>query len=106
MMHITRLIVSCVEAAVYDRMRRRSERLSRDESPMRWLMLTGTVLAFVLCFTRHSGGAMAIWLLIGLFGLLATGLAFAQARIAAGARDESLTADELKHLREGGPPPR
>lgn len=72
---------------------------------MRWLMLTGTVLAFVLCVTRHSGGAMAIWLLIGLFGLLATGLAFAQARIASSVRDESLSDVELKRLREGKSPP-
>ncbi len=71
---------------------------------MRWLMLTGTVLAFVACFTRHSGGAMAIWLLLGLFGLLATGLAFAQARISSGARSESLSDYELQRLREGKPP--
>lgn len=71
---------------------------------MRWLLLTGTVLAFVLCFTRHSGGAMGLWLLVGLVGLLATGLAFAQARIASNARGESLSAYELQRLREGKPP--
>jgi hypothetical protein len=71
---------------------------------MRWLMLTGTVLAFLLCFTRHSGGAMLIWLLLGLVGLLATALAFAQARIAFRARDESLSAYDLQRLREGKPP--
>ncbi|HEX5306537.1 MAG TPA: hypothetical protein VFW82_10670 [Dyella sp.] len=67
-------------------------------------MLSGTVVAFVLCFTRHTGGAFGVWLLIGLFGLLATALAFAQARIAANARDESLSDVDLKRLREGKPP--
>lgn len=71
---------------------------------MRWLWLSGTVLALVLCFTRHSGGAMAIWLLLGLVGLLGTGLAFAQARIASSARDESLSSYDLQRLREGKPP--
>ncbi len=72
---------------------------------MRWLWLTGTVLALVLCFTRHSGGAMAIWLLLGLAGLLGTALAFAQARISSNARDESLSSYDLQRLREGKPPP-
>jgi len=72
---------------------------------MRWLMLTGTVLAFVLCFTRHSGGAMGLWLLTGLLGLLATGLAFAQARISSGARSESLSDYDVQRLREGKSPP-
>ncbi|MBU6246527.1 MAG: hypothetical protein KGN77_02125 [Xanthomonadaceae bacterium] len=71
---------------------------------MRWLWLTGTVLSFVLCFTRHSGGAMGIWLLVGLIGLLGTGLAFAQARIASSARGESLSTYDLQRLREGKPP--
>ncbi|OZB60136.1 MAG: hypothetical protein B7X33_03950 [Lysobacterales bacterium 13-68-4] len=71
---------------------------------MRWLWLIGTLLAFVLCFTRHSGGAMAIWLLLGLVGLLGTGLAFAQARISSNARDESLSSYDLQRLREGKPP--
>ncbi|WP_017461650.1 hypothetical protein [Dyella ginsengisoli] len=71
---------------------------------MRWLWLTGTVLAFVLCFTRHGGGAMAIWLLLGLVGLLGTGLAFAQTRISSSARAESLSSYDLQRLREGKPP--
>lgn len=71
---------------------------------MRWLWLTGTVLAFVFCFTRHGGGAMAIWLLLGLVGLLGTGLAFAQARISSSARAESLSSYDLQRLREGKPP--
>lgn len=71
---------------------------------MRWLWLTGTMLAFVLCFTRHGGGAMAIWLLLGLIGLLGTGLAFAQARISSSARAESLSSYDLQRLREGKQP--
>lgn len=68
---------------------------------MRWMLLAATLFAFALCFTRHSGGAMAFWLLLGLIGLIATGLAFAQVRIAANARDETLSDYELKQLREG-----
>ena len=71
---------------------------------MRWLWLTGTVLSFMLCFTRHSGGAMGIWLLLGLVGLLGTGLAFAQAKISSNAREESLSSYDLQRLREGKPP--
>lgn len=71
---------------------------------MRWLWLTGTMVAFVLCFTRHGGGAMAIWLLLGLIGLLGTGLAFAQARISSSARAESLSSYDLQRLREGKQP--
>ena len=92
------------EKPVYDRSAAGPGGMLSDEAFMRWLMLTGTVLAFVLCFTRHSGGAMAIWLLLGLAGMLATGLAFAQARIAANARDESLSTYDLQRLREGKPP--
>ena len=47
---------------------------------------------------------LGLWLLVGLVGLLATGLAFAQARIASNARGESLSAYELQRLREGKPP--
>lgn len=72
---------------------------------MRWLWLTGTALAFLLCFTRHRGGSMAFWLLVGIVGLLGTALAFAQARIASRARDESLSAYDLERLRQGRPPP-
>ena len=70
---------------------------------MRWLWLTGTVLACVLCVTRDGAGAMAGWLLVGIVGLLGTTLAFAQARIAARTRDEALSAYELKRLRDGKP---
>lgn len=71
---------------------------------MRWFLLAATVLSLLLCFTRHSGGAMAIWLLLALVGMLATALAFAQARITAGSRGESLSDYDLKRLREGKPP--
>ncbi|WP_266158775.1 hypothetical protein [Dyella silvatica] len=72
---------------------------------MRWLLLLGTLFSLALCFTRHSSGAMGLWLLLGLIGLLATGLAFAQARISAGARDESLSEYELQQWRTGKSPP-
>jgi hypothetical protein len=68
---------------------------------MRWLLLILTVFALLLAFTRHTGGALAWWLLISASGAIATGLAFAQARIAAGARDESLSSYDLMRLREG-----
>lgn len=71
---------------------------------MRWMLLTGTVVAFMLCFTRHSSGAMGFWLLLGLLGVLATGLAFAHTRISAGSRGESLSEYDLQRLREGKPP--
>lgn len=71
---------------------------------MRWFLLAATVLALVLCFTRHGGGAMALWLLLALVGAIATVLAFAQARIAGSSREESLSEYDLKRLREGKPP--
>ncbi|WP_266168648.1 hypothetical protein [Dyella subtropica] len=71
---------------------------------MRWFFLIGTLLAFVLCFTRHSGGAMGLWLLIGVIGLFATVLAFAQQRISASSRIETLSDYDIQRLREGKPP--
>lgn len=71
---------------------------------MRWLLLTLTVLAWGLCFTRHGSGALAWWLFVGLIGTFATTLAFAQARIAGNARSESLSEYDLRRLREGKPP--
>lgn len=71
---------------------------------MRWMLLTATVIAFVLGSTRHSSGAMGFWLLLGFIGVLATGLAFAQARISAGSRNDSLSEYDLQRLREGKPP--
>ncbi|WP_049621286.1 hypothetical protein [Frateuria defendens] len=71
---------------------------------MRWVLLTATVLALVLGCTRHGPGAMALWLLLGLLGAFATVLAFAQARISAHARTESLNDYDLARLREGKPP--
>jgi hypothetical protein len=71
---------------------------------MRWLLLVLTVFAFVLCFTRHSAGAWGFWLLVGVIGIVATTLAFAQARIAGNARSDSLSEYDLKRLREGKDP--
>jgi hypothetical protein len=71
---------------------------------MRWLMLLMTLVAMLLCFTRHSGGAMAWWLFVSLVGVFATALAFAQAKISGNARSESLSDYDLKRLREGKNP--
>jgi hypothetical protein len=71
---------------------------------MRWLLFGFTALAFVLCFTRHGAGAWGFWLLVGLTGIVATTLAFAQARIAGNARSDNLSEYDLRRLREGRPP--
>lgn len=71
---------------------------------MRWLPLVLTVFAFVLCFTRHSAGAWGFWMLVGVIGIVATTLAFAQARIASSSRGDSLSEYDLKRLREGNDP--
>ncbi len=71
---------------------------------MRWLLFVLTVFAFVLCFTRHSAGAWGFWMLVGMIGIVATTLAFAQARIAGSSRGDSLSEYDLKRLREGGNP--
>ena len=68
---------------------------------MRWLLLILTLFALLLCFTRHGAGAMAWWLFVTLLGTLATTLAFAQAKIASNARNDSLSEYELRRLREG-----
>ena len=71
---------------------------------MRWLLLLVTLLAVVLCFTRHSGGAVAWWLFVSFVGTFATALAFAQARISSNARSESLSSYDMQRLREGKNP--
>ncbi|HEY0197845.1 MAG TPA: hypothetical protein VGC19_04785 [Rhodanobacter sp.] len=68
---------------------------------MRWLLLILTLFALLLAFTRHTGGAMAWWLFAGMAGAIVTGLAFAQARIAAGSREQTLSEYDLMRLREG-----
>lgn len=68
---------------------------------MRWLLLVATVLSFVLCFTRDTAGAWGLWLLVGMVGIVATTLAFAQARIAGNARDDHLSEYDVRRLREG-----
>lgn len=72
---------------------------------MRWLLLFATLLSWVLCLTRHSAGAMGLWLVVGIFGAIATGLAFAQARIEANARPEMML-DLPKRRPEQDEPPR
>ena len=57
---------------------------------MLWLLLLVTLLSWVLCFTRHSPGALGFWLLVGIIGAIATALGFAQARIEANARPETM----------------
>lgn len=71
---------------------------------MRWLLLVSTVIAFVLCFTRHGAGAWGFWMLVGLVGVFATTLAFVQARIVGNARGDSLSEYDLRRLREGKSP--
>jgi hypothetical protein len=84
---------------------RRKRRVSVHSRPtMRWLLLVLTVFAFVLCFSRHSAGAWGFWLLVGVIGIVATTLAFAQARIAGNSRGDSLSGYDLKRLREGKDP--
>lgn len=71
---------------------------------MRWLLLVLTLFAWVLCFTRHSSGAMAFWLLLGVVGSIGTALAFAQFRIAGSSRGDQLSEYDLRLLREGKNP--
>jgi hypothetical protein len=61
---------------------------------MRWFWLLATVSSFVACFTRHTPGPLAFWFFAGIFGAIATVLAFAQARI-----DERTQADPLMDCR-------
>jgi uncharacterized protein (DUF58 family) len=69
---------------------------------MRWLWLSATLLCWVLCFTRHGGGAMVFWLLLGLAGAIVTVLFFAQARIEANARPDP-TIELMRELRSKKP---
>ena len=72
---------------------------------MRWILLTATLFALVICFTRHTGGAMGTWLVLALFGIFATVLAFVQARISASSRDDgALSEYDLQQLRAGKEP--
>jgi hypothetical protein len=71
---------------------------------MRWLILSMTMIAMLLCCTRHGAGAMGFWLFVSVVGTLATGLAFAQAKISRNARSETLSAYDLKRLRGGKNP--
>ena len=71
---------------------------------MRWLLLIGTLLSLSVSFTRHSGGAMGLWLLLGVVGAFVTVFAFADAKISANARVETLSEYDLQRLREGKQP--
>ncbi|GLQ88442.1 hypothetical protein [Dyella flagellata] len=71
---------------------------------MRWLLLGATLLSWVLCFTRHSPGAMAFWLFAGIAGAIANVLGFAQARIEANARPESMLDLTLIRKQHDKPP--
>jgi hypothetical protein len=71
---------------------------------MRWWLLVLTLVSLLLGLTRHGAGAMAWWLLLGLLGIFATALAFAQARIAGQSRGDSLSEYDLRRLREGKDP--
>jgi hypothetical protein len=65
---------------------------------MRWLLLLVTLLSWVLCLTRHSPGALGFWLFVCMICAIATALGFAQARIEANARPETML--DLGNLRK------
>lgn len=72
---------------------------------MRWILLAATLFSLVICFTRHSGGAMGAWLLLGVFGIFATVFAFVHARISASSRDDGMLSEyDLQQLRAGKEP--
>lgn len=71
---------------------------------MRWLLLVLTLFSYAICFTRHSPGAMAFWLLVSVVTAIVATLAFAQFRIAGSARSDELSEYELRQLREGKDP--
>jgi hypothetical protein len=66
---------------------------------MRWLIAAFTLLLFLIGIRTHSPGWMAFCIVGGLIGLVATALAFADARINDNARAETLNAYELGKLR-------
>ena len=70
---------------------------------MRWLFAVATLLSLVLGFRSHSPGWMGFLILVGLVGLLVTGLAFAQARIGSQSRAPVLSEYELRTLRASLP---
>jgi hypothetical protein len=72
---------------------------------MRWLLLVMTLLSWVLCFTRHSAGAMGFWLFAGIVGAIATTLGFAHARITANARPEIMLDLSKRPAKQGNNAP-
>ncbi|MFC3653001.1 hypothetical protein ACFONN_15690 [Dyella humi] len=71
---------------------------------MRWLLLFATLLSWVICFTRHSAGALAFWLFAGFVGVIATALGFAQARIEANAQPEIMLDLPKRPPKQENPP--
>lgn len=71
---------------------------------MRWVLLFATLLSWVLCFTRHTAGALGFWLLMGIVGAIATTLGFAQVRIAANARPEMMLDLPKRRQQQEQPP--
>lgn len=67
---------------------------------MRWILAAFTLLMVLVCFATKSPGLLGLCLFLGLAGLIATALAFAQERIEGNAKPEVLNAYELKKLRE------
>ncbi|HEY4144745.1 MAG TPA: hypothetical protein VGM61_06640 [Pinirhizobacter sp.] len=68
--------------------------------PMRWILAAFTALMVLVCFTTKSPGLLGLCLFLGLAGIIATALAFAQERIEGNAKPEVLNAYEMKKLRD------
>lgn len=66
---------------------------------MRWLIVAFTVLMFLVGIRAHSPGLMGFCIVAGLVGLVATALAFADARIQENSRTQVLNSYELEKLR-------
>jgi alpha-D-ribose 1-methylphosphonate 5-triphosphate synthase subunit PhnG len=72
---------------------------SSPNAPMRWLIVAFTVLMILIGIRTHSPGLMGFCIVAGLAGLVATALAFADARIQEQARSQTLNSYELAKLR-------
>ncbi|MBB6184805.1 hypothetical protein [Oleiagrimonas soli] len=77
----------------------------------RWILLLLTLSSILLVILTSSPSWMTVGIAGALFGLVATVLAFAQARIGASARGEELNDFEIQQLqqamrqRKSGDPP-
>jgi hypothetical protein len=74
-------------------------RFPHRTATMRWLIAAVTALLFLIGVRAHSPGVMGFCIIAALVGLVATALAFADARIQENARNESLNSYELERLR-------